>query len=320
MTGSSAHYGLERVSDASSGHAVIVLHGIRQTRDALKPFAEMIAGVANASDVFVYGYNHTLALEENGELLARAIEEQVDHERVDLVGYSMGGLVARLAASERLHNRIRTVVTLATPNRGSISNAELSALGQVGRSIFQLISPIVPRSRGIMDLTRAARIMSDRRDRIYADHPQPSLSANERRYASVPGLFYHVDKAEFEFGPSLQMTGVQAALKLAGLKIKLVNMKRSHDGIVTERSNNLANRETHDWSEVDLASPGPDGAPTRCHAVIDSCRNHDHSSILGDKGVAGLTASLLLCDDWRLLKTEFAHLRNRVRLYPFDAD
>jgi hypothetical protein len=91
--------------------------------------------------------------------------------------YSMGGLVARLAATEELPSRIHTVITLATPNRGSVSNAELTTLGQLGRSVFEAISPLAPRTEGVKDLTRAAKIMSSRRNALLQANPQLDISA-----------------------------------------------------------------------------------------------------------------------------------------------
>lgn len=158
----------------------------------------------------------------------------------------MGGLVARLAATEELPSRIHTVITLATPNRGSVSNAELTTLGQLGRSVFEAISPLAPRTEGVKDLTRAAKIMSSRRNALLQANPQLDISATQRRYASIPGLFYNKDETEFAWGPSVQISGLTAALTLLGLRLRLMKMKRSHDGIVTERSNDISSSETHD--------------------------------------------------------------------------
>jgi pimeloyl-ACP methyl ester carboxylesterase len=310
-------YGLDRLT-TGSGHAVVVLHGIRQTRDAVVPFARTIADASDALDVFVYGYNHTRGLERNGRDLASAITDGIPTGRVDVVGYSMGGLVARLAAMEG--PRIHTVITLATPNRGSLSNAELTTLGQLGRSVFEIISPIAPGMEGVKDLTRAAKIMSARRDAVLQANPGLIINATGRRYASIPGLFYNKDQANFAWGPSVQITGLTASLALLGLRIRLMKMERPHDGIVTERSNNISTAETHDWSEVHLVDPGPNGEPARCHAVIDCCRKHDHISILRDAAIAQFTAALLTCDDWRILRQVHSTLRHRVRLYPFACD
>ena len=114
---------------------------------------------------------------QNGKDLALAISRDIPVGRVDLVGYSMGGLVARLAATEELPSRIHTVITLATPNRGSVSNAELTTLGQLGRSVFEAISPLAPRTEGVKDLTRAAKIMSSRRNALLQANPQLDISA-----------------------------------------------------------------------------------------------------------------------------------------------
>jgi hypothetical protein len=115
------------------------------------------------------------------------------------------------------------------------------------------------------------------------------------------------------------MSAAQAFIKLAALRVKLANMQRSHDGIVTERSNNIAESETHDWTEISLARDAADGSPALCHAVADNCRDHDHSSILTDPIVARLAAALVTCEDWRQLRGSDPELDLRTRLYPFDA-
>lgn len=320
MADAGTAYGLLRLGDNESDRAVIILHGIRQTRESLRGFAEAVQQALGISrELYLYGYNHTLGLEENGLILAEAIDRELEGKRVDMIGYSMGGLVARLAASEHLPSAVHTIVTLATPNRGSVSNAELTMLGQIGRGIFEMISPLAPRTAGVKDLTRVAKIMSDRRTRLLRSVEGGRLTAGRRRYASIPGLFYHADNSEFAFGPSITISGVQALLKLSALRLKLVNMKRSHDGIVTERSNSLAASETHEFTEISLTRDADDGSPALCHAVADSCRIYDHSSIIGDPMVARLAAALVACDDWRQLRKTDPELDLRTRLYPFDS-
>jgi len=314
-----APYGLKPVRTDRPGHAVVVLHGIRQVRNSLEPFAKMVAAATDL-DIYVYGYNHTLGLEHNGRCLYDALASDLPEGRIDLIGYSMGGLVARLAASTSYPSRIHTVVTLATPNRGSVSNAELTTLGQLGRSAFEFISPFAPRTEGVKDLTRAAAIMSARRNAVLARYPNLTVDADERRYASVPGLFYNTDISDTEFGPSVAVSGLQATIQLIGLKVRLSKMSRSHDGVVTERSNDISSSETHDWSEVHLVSAARGGGPARTHAVIDNCRRHDHLSILTDADVARFVAILIGTDDWRTLRRDHPDLRSRVRLLPFDKD
>lgn len=318
MSAPSAHDGLLTLREGLGARAVVALHGIRQTREDLRVFAtEIGTRLPAAYGLYLYGYNHTAGLEHNGTKLLRALTSIVA-DRIDLVGYSMGGLVARLAASENWPSRIHTVVTVATPNRGSISNAELTALGQIGRSIFQMISPLAPRTEGVKDLTRVVPIMQDRRAQLKGQLTNGRMTARERRYASVPALFYNDDHADFRFGPSIALSGIQAAIKLTSLKLKLVNMKKAHDGIVTERSNKLAGHESTDFSEIHLTHAAADGSPAICHAVVDTCLLQDHSSILSDTNVAHLVAKLISHDDWRRLRQTDDDLDSKARLYPFD--
>src|ERR1700741_515646 len=142
-------YGLHEVRPGSAEHAVVVLHGIRQTEQDMRPFAQALAGALPSPRILTYGYDHTRGLEENGKRLDHHVRHELDGSRVDLVGYSMGGLVARLAASQQQDSDIHTVITLATPNRGSLSNTELTTLGQLGRQAFEMISPLLPRSEGV---------------------------------------------------------------------------------------------------------------------------------------------------------------------------
>lgn len=313
MTNHEAIYGLKPLAGTDGERAVIVLHGIRQTRDDVMPFAGHLARYARDTDVYVYGYDHTQALVANGTMLAETIASEVKAKRVDLVAYSMGGLVARLAASDDQAAPIHTVVTIATPNHGSLSNAELTTLGQIGRSVFEFLSPFAPRCEGVKDLTRASDIMSARRDLLLARSKilgaEPALNV---RYASIPALFYHPDRNDFEFGPSMALTAVQVALLTLRFKARLDKMERPHDGIVTERSNDVVKQTSYNWSELHLAREGPNGEPARCHVVLDECRNQDHGTIIRVEDVAFLSWTVLDCTDWRKLKTWQPSLKNRI--------
>lgn len=320
-------YGLHKVRCGWPDHAVVVLHGIRQTEKDMRPFAEAIAAALPGPAIYTYGYDHTRPLGFSGATLNGHLQKCLPDGRVDLVGYSMGGLVARLAATEHEGSNVHTVVTLATPNRGSLSNTELTLIGQLGRQALEFLSPILPRSEGVRDLTRARTIMRQRRNRLMKGNPAFVLDGDKRRYVSIPALWYSTDKADFEFGPSVTMSGVVAGFKLLGLKAKLENMKKSHDGIVTEASNNLVLADGHDWAEFQLVKPGASAAPAICHAVTEVCDQHDHISIVRfdehdpdaiarTEAIARLVSALVATADWRDLKKhhpEFVH----ARLHPF---
>ncbi|WP_282608161.1 triacylglycerol lipase [Pelagibius sp. Alg239-R121] len=310
-------YGLKRISaQASDKHAVVILHGIRQTRDHLAtPFGEALVKLVPDKDVYVYGYDHTRELVTNGVHLADSITAKLKAERIDLVGYSMGGLVARLAASDRFIENLHTVVTIATPNRGSLGPAQLSLLGQMVLGTFRTLSPLAPGTAGVKNLTEAAKIMSDRRDRLKSQYPPSESPVAHLRFASIPALFYHPDRSEFAFGPSVQLSLAQKLVRGVGLKWQLDDMDKPHDGIVTESSSNLTRQDSFDWSEVHMAEPGQNGEPPRCHAVLDIHRHHDHGSIVAKAAseTAELVAALLMSGDWRNLEAEHPALKQRLR-------
>lgn len=316
MTKAAPGYGLQEVRSGSNTHAVVVLHGIRQIREDMLPLAEAIARILPGPRIFIYGYDHTRGLEHNGEVLDGRLRHVLSDGRVDLVGYSMGGLVARLAASQRQISNVHTVVTLATPNRGSLSNAELTTMGQLGLQVFERLSPLLPRSEGVKDLTQAREIMRDRRRHLMNGDRAFTLDGDGRRYVSIPALWYSDDKTDFEFGPSVTMSGVTAAFKLVALKVKLEAMTKSHDGIVTERSNNLTLTEGNDWAEFHLVRPGLTQAPPLCHAVIEGCDEHDHMSVIRAEAIAELICALIDTLDWRNLKARYPKLIH-ARLHPF---
>jgi triacylglycerol lipase len=58
------------------------------------------------------------ALPARGAALARAVDE-LPHERVTIVGHSMGGLDARWAISHGLAGRVADLITIGTPHRGT---------------------------------------------------------------------------------------------------------------------------------------------------------------------------------------------------------
>jgi pimeloyl-ACP methyl ester carboxylesterase len=295
-------FGLQRISGSpGNDHVVVILHGIRQTRDDLaNPFGSKLTEISNGADVYVYGYDHTQSLEINGGLLAKSLADLIA-KRVDLVGYSMGGLIARLAASDRPISALRRIVTIATPNRGALGPAQLTLLGQIGRRAFHMFSAIAPRTAGVKDLTRAASIMTDRRKLLKSAYPGGDSPVSRLSYASIPALFYHPDRTDFEFGPSYQISGIQAFFFATKLQFQLEAMSKPHDGIVTEDSCQINKKASHDWSEVHLAKAGPKGEPPLCHAVIDSCTEQDHSSIInrGAAEIAALVWLLLSTRDWR---------------------
>ncbi len=307
----SPQYGLCRIAGSGDDRAVVIVHGIRQTREALAdPFGYRLAEILPAgTSIYVYGYNYNDALVDNGTALARAIQLELGgRDRIDIVGYSMGGLVARLAVMDRPNVSINTVVTLATPNTGAMSNAELATLGQIGLNMLQFISPLWPRAAGILDLTRASTIMKDQANEMKSK----GRTLEHVRYASIPAIFYNDQRCDTELGPTPMLTGLQAVLFAANLKRKIMKMPRSHDGIVTETSNDLTRGDMQIRNEMQIIGASGRG-PHRLHATVDDCLDQDHSSILEKSEPVRLVAAILECVDWTNLAAFDPLLKHSIK-------
>lgn len=79
-------------------------------------------GLANGSDFWVWNYDWRLPLNEIVGKFDSFIEGKIDTgERVDLVGHSLGGLVARNWAQEHVaDSRVGEVISLGSPHQGTV--------------------------------------------------------------------------------------------------------------------------------------------------------------------------------------------------------
>ncbi|MFE7624320.1 esterase/lipase family protein [Streptomyces sp. NPDC057509] len=102
---------------------VVLLHGFIDNRSV---FVLLRRSLARHGWHHLESLNHsplTSDIRTAAELLGRHIEEicaRTGHERVDIVGHSLGGLIARYYV-QRLggDHRVRTLVTLGTPHAGT---------------------------------------------------------------------------------------------------------------------------------------------------------------------------------------------------------
>ncbi|MFH8347884.1 esterase/lipase family protein [Streptomyces sp. NPDC018045] len=139
------------------------------TQGRARPPVLLLHGFIDNRSVFVllrrsllrHGWRHvealnysplTCDLRKAAELLGRHIEqicERTGHTRVDLVGHSLGGLIARYYA-QRLGGdlRVRTLVTLGTPHGGTRVAPLMSA--------HPLVRQMRPHSDVIAELARPA--------------------------------------------------------------------------------------------------------------------------------------------------------------------
>lgn len=110
-------------SEAAGRPPVVLLHGFIDNRSV---FVLLRRSLARHGWRHLESLNHsplTSDIRTAAELLGRHIEEicaRTGHERVDIVGHSLGGLIARYYV-QRLggDHRVRTLVTLGTPHAGT---------------------------------------------------------------------------------------------------------------------------------------------------------------------------------------------------------
>ncbi|MGW2415793.1 esterase/lipase family protein [Streptomyces tubercidicus] len=133
----------------------------------------------------------TCDLRKAAELLGRHVEEtcaRTGHRRVDLVGHSLGGLIARYYV-QRLGGdaRVRTVITLGTPHSGTRIAPLLSA--------HPLVRQMRPDSAVIAELSRPAPNCRTQFVAFWSEEDQVMVPATTARISHPDLLAYNVHVA-----------------------------------------------------------------------------------------------------------------------------
>ena len=140
---------------------VALVHGFLGTRATMEPLTRRFQNDGRTVFSYAYGNFNTAAIQESAQGLLRqlrTLSEDYGSERIDLVGYSMGGLLGLYALKTLGAARyVRSLAMLGTPLRGSwLSVAGVAALGAVSSSVWQLL----PRAK-ILDELRARPIQGN---------------------------------------------------------------------------------------------------------------------------------------------------------------
>ncbi|WP_240360637.1 esterase/lipase family protein [Pyxidicoccus caerfyrddinensis] len=201
---------LRRAYPHSRGRLALWVHGLAVT-EAVWSYPEEPATTYGAQLERDHGftplylrYNTGLHISDNGESLARLLEElvaafPVPVEELVLVGYSMGGLVVRSAchvaaeAGQAWLSRVRRAVYIGVPHLGSplerVGSAVSWVLRKVPNAYTQLIADVADlRSSGVKDLG-VARLL--KRDWEGAS-PDVPLQSRAHPVPLLPGISHHL--------------------------------------------------------------------------------------------------------------------------------
>jgi pimeloyl-ACP methyl ester carboxylesterase len=173
---------------------VVLVHGFLGTRGTMLPLTRRFQADGRVVFSYAYGTFNLGSIRRSAEDLTnhlRSICEKLDVERLDVIGYSMGGLIA-LHSVKFLsgHRYVRNLVMMGSPLRGTwVSLAGVATVGAISPSVWQ----ILPGSPFLEDLHRAPAPENVRMRQIHAvsdalcPPPGPIEGVAARDYIMLPG-------------------------------------------------------------------------------------------------------------------------------------
>lgn len=143
------------IVDAEPSHPVVLLHGFLGTRGVMYAIERRLAKEGVPVFSFSFGKLNTADIRESAYQLHEKIEKLLapfSNTKIDIVGHSMGGLVA-LYYIKRLggHRRVRKMISMGTPHQGTwAAILGVAAFGLFSPSTWQLL----PQSGFLRELSR----------------------------------------------------------------------------------------------------------------------------------------------------------------------
>ena len=217
---------LKDLSEITSKDKVLLfIHG--WTSSPIACWSSFITGLAplvkeaGYTKYLTMGYNTSMPIDKNGELLSLYLQNKLNGAKVDIVAHSMGGLVARSALENYgKADLVQNLITLGTPHKGSpmgiikyaleaFSSAILEENGKLdeyGRFVVKMYND---GSQGFQDLYTESDFIK-------------GLAKNE-----APSTYYHPVAAIYSKG---NLTGVGL------LSRDLQDLMARADGVVTKES------------------------------------------------------------------------------------
>jgi len=278
---------------------IILVHGIFSNHDQC--FSGLVdnlreLGAESIFDLWAFDYDYARPFADNADDLAAEINDRpFQAATVDLVGHSMGGLVARMTVLRHSLPMVRRIVTLATPNHGTVNGTQLNLIAQMTLAATRRLHPLYARAPGIVGLTSAHKIM---KEAIQSNLARDPTRLDGKSYVSIPAQYYHSKRQLGDPPPSLTMSGVTLFFRLANwiTKQQLVRMTPVHDGIVEERSNQLSPAPTGSTSEASYFGTRDEQRTRVLHVTHEAAADHDHVTVASCAEIADLVLAVLAAD------------------------
>ena len=164
-------------------HTIVLLHGYMANRSTVFPLAAWLRA-RGFKQILTYGYDSSAGVDRAALGLKAFLKRNVRGGRVDLVGHSMGGLVARVYLQELGGaRRVDRCVTLGTPHKGTYNAYWLwSRVGAELRPDSRLMERL-QRSTGRASAVRFASLVAGSDNLVI-----PRVFAGHEREACLPDL------------------------------------------------------------------------------------------------------------------------------------
>jgi pimeloyl-ACP methyl ester carboxylesterase len=135
---------------------VVLVHGFLGTRGTMIPLTRRLQGDGRAVFSYAYGTFQLGSIRRSAETFVadlRKIVDELEVEHVDLIGYSMGGLIGLHAIKFlQAHLWVRRFVMLGSPVAGTwVGLAGVATMGAMSPSVWQ----VLPGSKFLRELVEA---------------------------------------------------------------------------------------------------------------------------------------------------------------------
>lgn len=172
-----------RTPRARNQRTVVLVHGYLANRSTLFPLAAYLR-LKGVSQILTFNYESTQGIERGAIALRDYLREHVHGGRIDLVGHSLGGLVARVYVSALGGcRRVDRCVTLGTPHAGTYNSYWLwSRVGRELRPDSALLARLRAAQSGV-SRTRFLSVIAGSDNLVI-----PRVFAKHERDVVVPGV------------------------------------------------------------------------------------------------------------------------------------